>query len=248
MKLKEKIKSKYLNWVKKTTNTLPLEVEKHEYSFYIKYLREGMTVFDVGANHGELCLLFSKFIGSEGKLHAFEASAATFNKLKQICELTQRKQIFLNHQAVCDREGVVKIHIYEDEFSGWNSLADRPLKEYGIDVKNPVIEEVKAITIDKYCEINSIKNIDLLKIDVEGAEYQVLLGAKNMLEKHQINCCVFEFGATTFDMGNDPKEILNFLERLGYNIRNIVREDPVFPGYLSAKQSVFSIHIATPKK
>ena len=48
------------------------EVERAERIFYLEYLREGMTVFDVGANVGELTLLFSRFVGASGSVHAFE--------------------------------------------------------------------------------------------------------------------------------------------------------------------------------
>jgi len=45
----------------------PMQVEKAEYSFYLQYLQEGMTVFDVGANIGELSLLFSGLVGQAAK-------------------------------------------------------------------------------------------------------------------------------------------------------------------------------------
>jgi FkbM family methyltransferase len=246
--LKKKLKKSYLNWFKSTTSTTPIEVEKNEQIFYIQYLQDGMTVFDIGANIGELSLLFSRFVGVNGQVHAFEASSSTFNKLTTICQSAQKNQIILNHKAIGDQEGIVKLYVYDDEYSGWNSLANRPLEQYGINTKYKSIEEIESITIDKYCQENNIDKIDLLKIDVEGAEYQVLLGAKEMLKQHQIRCCVFEFGATTFDMGNDPKTIIKFLDIMGYHVRNIVNGDPIFPGHFSAKQSVFSIHVATPKK
>lgn len=50
----------------------PDDVERAEQSFYLSYLRENMVTFDVGANIGELSLLFSRFIGVSGEVHAFE--------------------------------------------------------------------------------------------------------------------------------------------------------------------------------
>lgn len=224
-----------------------VEVERAEQIFYINYLRQGMTVFDVGANIGELSLLFSRFVGTEGNVHAFEASSSMFEKLTTVCQLARRSQITLNHQAVADQEGVLKLHVYDDSHSGWNSLADRPLQNYGIDIQPTHIEEVEAVTIDEYCQENNISQIDLLKIDVEGAEYQVLMGARRMLESKKIRCCVFEFGGTTFDMGNDPNEIEGYLRQSGYQISNIVKGDPVFPGRSSAAEARFSVHVARPK-
>lgn len=225
----------------------PIEVERAEYIFYINYLREGMIVFDVGANIGELSLLFSRFIGKTGRLYAFEASQATFEKLSSICQLMSRSQIILNHNAVTDQVGIAKLHLYGEEYSGWNSLANRPLEQYGINIKSTGIEDVEATTIDEYCQAHNIDQIDLLKIDVEGAEYQVLLGARRMLKQKKIRCCVFEFGQTTFDMGNDPAVIEAYLWDLGYKIRNVVKGNPVFPGRANSKDARFSVHIAIPK-
>ena len=82
---------------------------------------------------------------------------------------------------------------------------------------------------------------------MEGAEYQVLLGAMEMLKQRRIGVCVFEFGATTFDMGNRPQEIESYLSGMGYTLRNVVRGDPVFPGGATAKSAKYSMHVATPK-
>jgi len=109
-------------------------------------------------------------------------------------------------------------------------------------------ENVKAISLDSFCKQNQIDSIDLLKIDVEGAEYQVMLGAKSLFQSQRIKCCVFEFGATTFDMGNTPDRIEVFLRDCGYRIRNVVEGDSIFPGRKAPKTARFSLHIATPQK
>lgn len=229
-----------------TLHASPDAVERAEQIFYINYLRKGMTVFDVGANIGELTILFSRFIQPGGKVYSFEASSVTFDKLKTICNLLNRDNIELKHIAVSDCNKHLEIFIYPQEYSSWNSLADRPLASYGIDVKAVGKERVLSTTIDVFCKENNISHIDLLKIDVEGAEYQVLLGARHMLEQKRIACCVFEFGATTFDMGNTPKIIENYLSQLGYRVRNIVPRNECFPGRECAESAKFSIHVAEP--
>lgn len=230
------------------SSSSPFDVERAEQTFYINHLREGMIVFDVGAHVGELTLLFSRFVGQHGQVHAFEASGETFERLQIVCEATNRQNIVLNHVAIMDKEATVKLHVYDREHSSWNSLAERPLREYGIDIDPVGIEEVRAITIDAYCEQNGIAQIDLLKIDVEGAEYQVLLGAQRMLQDKRIRYCVFEFGQTTFDMGNNPDEMGAYLKRFGYQLQNVVKGDPVFPGRANAKTARFSVHVARPKR
>jgi FkbM family methyltransferase len=225
----------------------PAKVSKAEQIFYINYLSQGMIVFDIGANVGELSLLFSKFVGRNGQVHAFEPSKAEFEKLDTICRLASRSQVILNNKAVAEAKGTVKLYVYEPEHSTLNSLANRPLEKYGINIKPNHVEEIEATTIDEYCREKNISKIDLLKIDVEGAEYQVLRGAEKMLREHKISCCVFEFGQTTFDMGNTPEEIELLFKEVGYKIKNIVNGYPVFPGRSSAREAQFSIHVAVPQ-
>jgi len=224
----------------------PLDVEREEQIFYLKYLREGMIVFDVGANIGEITLLFSRFVGENGKVFSFEACSTTYKKLESICYQSGHNNITLNNLAVSDTIGYVDFYVYPDENSGWNSLAKRPLENYGINIKTFRCDKVQSITIDRFCEENNLNHIDLLKIDVEGAEYQVLLGAKQMLRQKAIKCCVFEFGATTFDMGNTPENIEIYLAHLGYSIRNIVPGNRPFPGRKNARTAQFSMHVAEP--
>ena len=223
-----------------------VEVERAERIFYLNYLRDGMTVFDVGANVGELTLIFSRFVGDGGSVHAFEASRATFDKLKIVCETIGRRNVTLNHLAVSDHNGAIKLNVYADAYSSFNSQAARPLKDYGLDLEPVGVEETPATTIDEYCKKNKIETIDLLKIDVEGAELQVLKGAREMLESKRVKCLTFEFGQTTFDMGVRPEEIERFLAEMNYKIRNLIAGEPLFPGRESVETARYAMHIAAP--
>lgn len=223
------------------------EVERAERVFYLEYLRPGMTVFDVGANVGELTLLFSRFVGEGGSVHAFEPTSEAFERLAAISRAASLRNVHLNRLALAENEGAVQLHVYDDDHLSWTSRAQRPLENYGINVKPRTIEEVPATTIDLYCERNGVAEIDLLKIDVEGAELQVLIGARRMLREQRARCVTFEFGQTTFDMGNTPDQLEAFLKEAGYELRNIVAGDPVFPGRESVQTACYSMHLATPK-
>lgn len=222
------------------------EVERAERIFYLEYLREGMTVFDAGANVGDLTLLFSRFVGEAGSVHAFEPCGAAFERLSAIGRAASLRNVRLNRLALAGEEGAVRLHVYDDDYLSWTSQALRPLENYGINVKPQATEDVPATTVDLYCERNGVARIDLLKIDVEGAELQVLMGARRMLREKLVRCVTFEFGQTTFDMGNTPDQIESFLEEAGYELRNVVDGDPVFPGRESVQTACYSMHLATP--
>jgi FkbM family methyltransferase len=222
------------------------EVERAERIFYLEYLREGMTVFDVGANVGELTMLFSRFVGASGGVHAFEPTGRGFERLGAVCRAASLRNVRLNRLALAEEEGSVSLHVYDDDYLSWSTRAVRPLEDYGIDVKPPSVEEAPATTLDLYCERGGVAEIDLLKVDVEGAEFQVLVGARRMLGERRVRCVTFEFGQTTFDMGNSPGRIEAYLRNAGYEVRNLVAGDPVFPGGGSARTACYSMHVAAP--
>lgn len=228
------------------TPASPLEVERAEQIFYLNYLREGMIVFDVGANIGELTLLFSRFVGA-GDVHAFEPSRECFERLSAVCQAANLRNVHLNQCALAEAEGVRRLHVFDATHLSWNSLARRPLENYGINVPLPTIEKVNATTIDVYCAGHGVECIDLLKIDVEGAEFEVMRGAEKLLRERRVACIAFEFGQATFDMGNAPRDIADYLKKLNYRVHNIVTGDPVFPGGGDVRTAHFSMHVAFPK-
>ena len=224
------------------------EVERNELRLYVGHLRPGMTAFDVGSHVGFATHLFSRLVGDTGRVHAFEASKREYDSLVSMCSLARRRNVVLNHAAMSDHDGQARLFVYDREHAGWNALVDRPLHLYGSDARPENVEDVPCVTVDSYCSQRGIDHIDLLKIDVEGAEYQVLLGARKMLAEHRIACCAFEFGQASYDMGNDPKQIETLLYGSGYRLRNVVRGNPCFPGRGSAKNARFSMHVAVPKR
>lgn len=226
----------------------PNEIEKAEQIFYIQYLQPGMVAFDVGANIGEISLLFSRFVGSKGQVHSFECSPNTYKRLNEIVTISNRININTNCVCLSDAIGTAEFHIFDDDHATWNTMANRPLQNYGIDIQPICTETIPTSTVDAYCESHNIEHIDLLKIDVEGAEYQVLKGASRMLREKRIQCVIFEFGQTTFDMGNDPSKLTQLIARNGYKLRNLIKGAPIFPGGESAATAQFSMHICTPSR
>ncbi|WP_428386638.1 FkbM family methyltransferase [Mucisphaera sp.] len=222
----------------------PEEVEAAEFAFYKAFLKPCMTAFDVGANRGEVTRRFAKLVGTGGYVHAFEPCAATYQRLRQRFD---GPPVQLHHMAIGETVGQAKLNVYDEEHDTWNTLANRPLEDYGINVRPQSIEEVPVTTLDRFCEEHDIQRIDLLKIDIEGAELQALRGARGLMQEKRIGVILFEFGQTTFDMGNTPDEFISLLDDCGYQLGNLVNNDPVFPGGESAKTAQFSMMVAGPR-
>jgi FkbM family methyltransferase len=221
------------------------EVEEFEHAFYERTLQPGMTVFDVGSNVGKTAAYFSARVGPSGKVHCFEPGESAWARLKALGEKPDYSNLVLSQSAVGAQKGVVQFHVYPESHSSWNTMADRPLAEYGIDVKQSGVIEVPCITLDEYCATHSVKRIHLAKLDVEGAELQVLQGARRLLSERRIDSLLLEFGQTTFDMGNAPHDIQSYADSVGYYLRNLIPGDPLFPGGKTRQTAQFAMLLLT---
>lgn len=151
--------------------------------FVINNLKAGDVFIDVGANVGYYTLLASTIVGEGGQVHSFEPTPNLFEILQKNTIL--KRNTFLNQQALCDREGIISFTNFGLEYSGYNSVlpptklfADGRLKEKLIRLGKTI--SIKAVTLDSYCKINNL-HPNFIKLDTEGSEYNILLGAEEMI-------------------------------------------------------------------
>lgn len=141
-----------------------------------KLVRPGMTVFDVGANEGQMALAFARLVGPKGKVVAFEPAPECFAALRFNLALTGVQNVKSLQAALADSPGVVELLFYP-EARTQNKLAT---VERSYRPQAPPRElEVAAVTLDHVAKTEGMP--DVLKIDVEGAAAAVLRGARDTL-------------------------------------------------------------------
>lgn len=154
-----------------------------------------IKLFDVGANEGWYSLeLVKKFKNNKVEIFSFEPSKHTYNLLKNNVE--KYKNISAINIGFSNSIGKKKLFL-DNEGSLLASFYQRDLSDYNILMKKD--EDVIVTTIDTFCLENGIDKIDFLKIDVEGHELNVLLGAERMLKNNKIDYIQFEFGEANID-------------------------------------------------
>jgi FkbM family methyltransferase len=190
--------------------------EKAESRFVLKFLKPGMVFFDVGANLGQYTLLAAHRVGTAGHVHSFEPSSRMFTELKFNAELNSLSSTCtLNNIAISDHEGTARLSMYEPGAEVYASLGTQHRGH------TPIIghESVKTITLDAYIREHGIGHVDLIKMDIEGAELPALKGAATLLSRDDGPVIVLELAdMNTVGFGYKAIEIWDYLESCGYTM------------------------------
>jgi len=187
----------------------------------IACLRPGKVFFDVGAHYGYYSLLASHLVGSEGAVHAFEASPSTYCVL--VDNTSHRPNVRANNVAVFSSECTVKIRDFGTAFSSQNSVygmrgGARLRSSYArtAGAAAPNLTEVRACTLDAYAAATGVCP-DFVEIAVEGAELDVLEGMADLLARCQ-PLISMEVGDSD-DLGMPrSRTAVDLLLRLGYSV------------------------------
>lgn len=181
-------------------------------------------VLDVGANVGRSASTFGR-IFPRAIIYSFEPVAATIDELRRNTREWQDR-VSVQPYAVTDHDGVVPMTIYDN--NEINSLEGTP-SPFGAIVEKL---EVPCVSLDGWCDRNSIPQIDLLKVDVEGAESKVLRGADRLLRQRAIRFIYLEvktIGRQKIDgPGVSLIEIADLLEPYGYRLA-VLQTDFIIP-------------------
>jgi FkbM family methyltransferase len=146
----------------------------NEYGFSLAH--EPSIIIDAGANVGMSAVYFSERFHA-AKIIAIEPELDNFNVLKRNSELFPR--IIPVHAALWNRDGVVSI-MRQEESGSWGTRVNA--------VKDPSRAQVRSLKLSTLLEEYNIKQVDLLKIDVEGAECEILEDAPVWVERVRVIC------------------------------------------------------------
>lgn len=177
------------------------------------YVKEGMTVIDVGANIGYFTYLMSKLVGENGRVLAFEPEPDNYYRLSENWVLNKAHNVELSNLAVSNTNGYAYLNISNKE-SGEHSLEEKT-REY---LKRIRINTTK---LDSYAT-----EVGLIKIDVEGHEAKVIDGARKLLESNKDVKLIIEFwpeGLAKIEP-SEPYRIFPILNSLGFKYIYLIHE------------------------
>lgn len=178
--------------------------EKTIFDKVIPHLPPNPVIFDVGAYKGEYTD-YVKSVLPDAECYLFEANKELFEGLNKYNAFN-----FL----ISDVVGYKPFYVCEGKADEMSSAYNRQVFEQ----VGCVNRTVSCMAIDVFARWDSVQNIHFLKIDVEGAELDVLKGAKRMLTEKRILFAQVEYGGTYPDAGITFKQVINYLDSLGYKV------------------------------
>lgn len=187
--------------------------EEESCARWLGLARESRIIFDIGANVG-LYSLLAGWANPHSRICAFEPTPDVVAILQDNIELNAMQNIAVEPVAVgnSDRMGFLRLCAGSDGSNeGMNYLA----RDRGAESDVPV----DVVCLDSYCQSHNIEQIDLIKMDIEGGEYDALLGARHLLQKQAIGCIFLEMAEWAAERsGHSTDAIEKLLADAGYRL------------------------------
>jgi len=186
--------------------------EEGPWHFVWRFLQPGMTFVDVGANQGFYTILASKLVGTDGLVVAFEPASTESRKLRWNLHINSCRNVRLEEAAVGSFEGNCDFHMCLAHQGSFSSIR-HPASD--VTSKTQLVH-VPITTLDACASRFLRRQVDLVKIDVEGGELDVLRGAKQMFSSTRplVMCEVEDRRTETW--GYRAVEIIYSLRSVGY--------------------------------
>jgi FkbM family methyltransferase len=167
--------------------------------------KEGDVVLDVGAHIGRYTIIASKRVGPTGKVIAIEADPSNFEMLNRNIELNRLTNVTTLNYAAFSKKAKIKLYLPAgDIFTKYNTIMSN-----WVWVKpDDKFVEVNGNTLDNLLHEIGIRQVNWIKIDVEGAEFEVLKGANNLLLNNKNIVLLVEVHGSTNDYGLKVKEFM----------------------------------------
>lgn len=205
--------------------------EPETVKFFERYLRQGMVVLDIGAHLGEYTLRAGRIVGNQGHVYAFEPNSTLVEIVRQNIKHNGLENVTTVAVAIADQDGEMDFEIVSE--SSVSSLSSTVASS-----KHRVAEtiRVKSLTLDAWWASIGYPEIDMIKIDVEGAEYLVFKGADKLLNQTPDSAPVilFEFNRSNYArFGVTCKEVLSLLGEYGYCFLQLSPQGEIRPALLA---------------
>lgn len=174
------------------------------------WLRPGSTFIDLGANEGYFSVIASRLVTETGRVLTVEPQARQARVIEENFRANGVRNAVIVRVAVSDYAGSGKIHLMPDTIPGSSGL------ERSTSYPLPT-ENVTVTTLAGLMRQHEIERADLIKIDIEGFEYEAVLGSADLFRQKRFKAIALELHPSILERrGKSMSEIADFLASAGY--------------------------------
>jgi FkbM family methyltransferase len=174
------------------------------------FLKPGMAFVDLGANEGFFSVVASRLVGPAGRVLAIEPQSRLGSVIMRNLDLNAATNVSLAQVAISDADGTADFNLAPDTNSGSSGLS-RATR-----YTNPT-QSVRLLTLDSCLRENEVTSVDVMKIDVEGYEYEAILGSKDLFRSRKVVRVLIEVHDNLLKArGLRAQDISDFLTSCGY--------------------------------
>jgi FkbM family methyltransferase len=197
--------------------------EPEETHFIEKTLKPGMVFADVGANIGYYTVIASGKVGSGGKVFAFEPDPKNFALLQENIDTNGCKNVVAVQKAVtASGENLI---LYRSNNNFGDHRVYEPQNESLAGCTRSAIR-IESVSLDQYFDLN-LTRVDLLKMDIQGSEYDAFIGMRKLVERNPNIIILTEFWPRgLMQAGASPPVFLDEVRKSGFKIFQVDAQGP----------------------
>lgn len=177
-----------------------------------RFLGPGGSFVDLGANEGYFTTIGARLCGPGGRVISIEPQQRLLPVIQENLRLNALDNTTIINAAITDQEGTATLHLTADTNSGASGLYRHT--RYTLPT-----QQVATLTLEQALDQQQLQTIDLMKVDIEGFEYEALLGSPRVFQQHRIRALALELHPTILaGRGKDSRDIITMLESSGYRL------------------------------
>ncbi|MBV8551992.1 MAG: FkbM family methyltransferase [Acidobacteriaceae bacterium] len=175
-----------------------------------RHLHAGATFIDLGANEGYFTVIGSKLVGPGGSVIAIEPQSRLQPIIQENLYLNSCFNVRVLRTVIAERTGEFSLSLTSDLNTGGSSIANgRPVRAR--------TETIRGVSLADFLTKAAISHCDLMKVDIEGAEYDVFMNAGDVLRQHTIRRIALEIHNSTLERrGLSGQDLHRFILDCGY--------------------------------
>lgn len=184
-------------------------MERHLLDWWANLARRSNIIFDIGANGG-IYSLAALAANCHAQVFAFEPTPEIAERLRWTAKINRLHSLHVHEVAVMDYSGEATLVRCRGDYGtndGMNYIRNHQSHGH---------EQVTAVNLDTLCSAQGIEQIDLMKLDIQGAEPAALRGAERLLCEHRIKTMLFELNWGATEANCPATQSVAILEDCGY--------------------------------